>query len=220
MKKYVFILVLTVVMLFALTSCGRNEAVHVEAIQEAEMSTFQINFGETFRAQINAVVDVVGVVGGSAGGWHDQNFYANNENDGWSLYLGWSPSGGFYGNPPENWESATQDERDQYFRDFLIGRNNLEYDHEINEFSVTFFHDGVHDSAYREITGKIVQIPGTYMSIGSAVIEFYSFHMQYDDEGAFFIDFYNNAQDEDRFNKNQAIFENFLGSIELLRFLP
>ena len=43
--------------------------------------------------------------------------------------------------------------------------------------------------------------------------------MQYDDEGAFFIEFANHASsNEERFNANQLILENFLESIRLYRF--
>ncbi|MCL2377091.1 MAG: hypothetical protein FWC76_06825 [Defluviitaleaceae bacterium] len=217
MKKLLIAIMMTFAM-FVLAACGEVETIYVEVPIEAEILPLAINVGETFSAEVDAIIS-------SAGLWDHMGghtFGVSNLDDGWHLNIQWRGAGNFFGNPPESWEDATEQERNEYFIDYLISVGGLSPDHEIDEFVVTLYWpaDGAHGASYTEITGKMVefQIPAADMHRINAVIGFYSLHMQFDDEGAFFIHFTNTAEDEDRFNENQAIFENFLGSIQLMRF--
>jgi hypothetical protein len=200
---------------------ANNSDINNNSSSNITVPALNIQVGETFSAEINAVIDSAGAGEYMAG----KHFGVGNEEDGWQLGIEWRSADNFFGNVPENWEDAAEEERNEYFNDYLITRNNLEPDHEIKEITARIFWpaDGAHDESYTEKTGKMVQfqVDDTYFPARyhtNVVIDFYSYFMQSDDEGAFFIQFSNTAEDEDRFNKNQVIFESFLGSIELCRF--
>ncbi|MCL2841198.1 MAG: hypothetical protein FWE05_10555 [Defluviitaleaceae bacterium] len=221
MKKLLFT-VLTFCVLWVLVACGGSETVYVEVISEAEIPTMRIHVGETFHADIQTIISNIGASEHMRGRY----FYISNLQgewdalDGWALSIGWRTADNFFGNPPENWADATEFERNEYFIDYLIDFNILDPNHEIEEvtFQIFFPEDGAYPATYVDHVGRMVQFQRHGMHTTNIAIEFYSYSMQYDDEGAFFILFNNYARDEDSFNENQAIFEQFLNSITLWRF--
>ena len=215
--KNLFALAGIIVIAFMLVGCNSDE--HEEVIPEFKTPAFQMFLGETFNAEISAVIDRAGT--GSHMGGINFAVGTRNDDDGWSLDIEWRTAENFFGNPPDNWEDATAQERNEYFVDYLVERNDLEPNHEIEDVTVSIFWpaDGAYEASYTETSGKMVQFYRHDIHHTNIVIGFYSLHMQYDDEGAFFIEFANHASsDEERFNANQLILENFLESIRLYRF--
>jgi len=182
----------------------------------ANVPIVEIYVGETFRAELNALFNSMGTTT-IVHPWGGKYFGVSNidgDRHDWALSVVWRSAENFIGYPdelllPESWPDATEFERNQYFIDYLISENNLEPDHEIEEVVVQLFWpaDGLYDALYTEIIGKMVQFTRNDVHIINVVIEFYSYFMQFDEEGAFFITFINYAEDENRFNENQAIFE-------------
>ncbi|MCL2593894.1 MAG: hypothetical protein FWD82_11130 [Defluviitaleaceae bacterium] len=198
------------------------ETVYVEVAGEPETPSFDINVGETFHAEMNAVINSIGTSAHMNGRqFYVSNFLGDFDNlDGWSLSVEWRSADSFFGNPPENWEEATEDERNEYFIDYLINWGGLLTDQDIEEITVSMFWpaDGINADLYTERTGKMVQYQSSNAFVTSIAIEYYSYFMQFDEAGAFFIVFNNFATEEERFNENQRVFEEFLSSITLWRF--
>ena len=195
---------------FALAACGADSA-NIETAAPME-----IHFGETFRARIEASVASVGATEHMSG----QYFGISNEADGWHLNITWREADNFFGNVPEDWADADENARRAYFADFLIDRNMLDSDHEITDINVALYFpaDGLNPPVLADTPGQMVQFEAHGRHQTSIAIEFYSFKMQADNEGAFFIDFLNLAEDAADFERNQAVFADFLDSIQLMRF--
>jgi hypothetical protein len=229
MKRSRILLVL-VYMLF-LTACANTYSADIKGTQlpNEELPMLQITVGETFTAAINVPVSSVHSFDYMDG----QYFDVSNKDDEWVLRVEWrSAKDGahFFGNPPDSWTNATMEERDEYFNNYLYEQFvNYKPEHEIKEIEITLHWLGFDtDDSYSKINGKMIQYriddkgknqaSGINEYVTFVTIEFYSYYLQFDDEGAFFMKFSNRAEAEDRFIKNQEMFDAFLQSIELQRF--
>ena len=222
MFKRLFLFIMVTIAAKMFTGCSydvqSNGTEYLYIFLEHEIPTVQIRVGETFHAEINAIIGGTGVelhMGGIG-------LYLYNEDLGWNLRVEWRFARNFFGNVPEDWGNATEEERNEYFADYLIGWNSLEPNNEIEEINISIFWlDGAGREShtfYTETSGKMVQFYRHGIHHKTIVIGFYNLFLQFDDEGAFFIEFNNTADDDDKFNKNEAIFEYFLNSITLQRF--
>ena len=210
--SFLFILAIGIMLVGCSTS---NNPTKLTAENENQVSL--IRFGETFSAEITTTFDEIFM----REHMHGQYLIFNNHNNGWTLDISWRSARNFFGDVPENWEEASEDIRNEYFTHYLLDSNSLESDHEINEFTVPIHFlppaPGVEDF-FGETSGKKIQFVRNEWHVIGIVIGFYSLYLQSDDKGAFFIEFRNNAENEDRFNKNRVVFDEFFRSIKLHRF--